>query len=296
MPSCQVPQLVWWTVGDLIGRFLYLLAPWFLEVGGCGWRMGSCQDENGNGLQLGWARICWFNVESHSISFLEWCPWGPWATGLWPTGDFGLRGDPQCHAAWQHGDEKGWLDELQAAERHLRRATPKSGTLCYTKMAGWKIQTFLVKKEDFDEFPLLYMSSFLCALCRTAVQFSQNPSKFMCNTGSHEAPKIHLHRFEFESGVWTYLEFQLSWKLLLFCPWFNETSLNPGRFNLPIMIVASRFAVKEQQKSLKSSSVKLAARDVAPRTNGNMQMFNHSRRCNVQEKYWGWSSPLSILI
>lgn len=33
-------------------------------------------------------------------------------------------------------------------------------------------------------------------------------------------------------------------------------------FNLPIMIVASRFAVKEQQKSLKSSSVKLAARDV----------------------------------
>lgn len=128
------------------------------------------------------------------------------------------------------------------------------------------------------------MSSFLCALCRTAVQFSQNPSEFMCNTGSHEAPKIYLHRFEFESGVWTYFEFQLSWKLLLFCPWFNETSLNPGRFNLPIMIVASRFAVKEQQKSLKSSSVKLAARDVAPRTNGNMQMFNHSRRCNVQEK------------
>lgn len=33
-------------------------------------------------------------------------------------------------------------------------------------------------------------------------------------------------------------------------------------FNLPIMIVSSRFAVKEQQKSLKSSSVKLAARDV----------------------------------
>lgn len=33
-------------------------------------------------------------------------------------------------------------------------------------------------------------------------------------------------------------------------------------FNLPIMIVSSRFAVKEQQKSLKSSSVKLAAYDV----------------------------------
>lgn len=33
-------------------------------------------------------------------------------------------------------------------------------------------------------------------------------------------------------------------------------------FNLPIMMVSSRFAVKEQQKSLKSSSVKLAARDV----------------------------------
>ncbi|CAK9090063.1 unnamed protein product [Durusdinium trenchii] len=33
-------------------------------------------------------------------------------------------------------------------------------------------------------------------------------------------------------------------------------------FNFPIMIVASRFAVAEQKKSLKSSSVKLAARDV----------------------------------
>ena len=28
----QVPQLVWWTVGDLIGRFLYLLVTLALGV------------------------------------------------------------------------------------------------------------------------------------------------------------------------------------------------------------------------------------------------------------------------
>eukprot|EP00438_Fugacium_kawagutii_P008945 Skav206992 [mRNA] locus=scaffold2010:143710:148025:- [translate_table: standard] len=37
-----------------------------------------------------------------------------------------------------------------------------------------------------------------------------------------------------------------------------------GPFNLPIMLISARFAVKEQEKSLKSSSVKLAARDVVP--------------------------------
>ena len=40
------------------------------------------------------------------------------------------------------------------------------------------------------------------------------------------------------------------------------------RFNGPIMLVSSRFAVAEQKKSLKSSSVKLAARDVAPKLQG----------------------------
>ena len=28
LDALEVPQLVWWTVGDLIGRFLYLLVPW----------------------------------------------------------------------------------------------------------------------------------------------------------------------------------------------------------------------------------------------------------------------------
>ena len=51
----------------------------------------------------------------------------------------------------------------------------------------------------------------------------------------------------------------------------TKTEANPGpqklRFNLPLMVLASRFASVEQQKSLKSSSVKLAARDVATRRN-----------------------------
>ena len=92
-------------------------------------------------------------------------------------------------------------------------------------------------------------------------------------------PSIVLNLSHLRVEFVTHCEFQLpGFFLFLFCPLdFNETlklawpgqffCCTPGRFNLPIMIVASRFAVKEQQKSLKSSSVKLAARDVAPRTN-----------------------------
>ena len=44
----------------------------------------------------------------------------------------------------------------------------------------------------------------------------------------------------------------------------RETCLDP-RFNLPIMMIASRFALVQQHKAKQSSTVKLAARDVAPR-------------------------------
>ena len=43
----------------------------------------------------------------------------------------------------------------------------------------------------------------------------------------------------------------------------RATAAQKSRFNVPLMLLASRFASVEQQKSLKSSSVKLAARDVA---------------------------------
>ena len=54
VPSlCQVPQLVWWTVGDLIGRFLYLLAPWFFR----GWWMRLEWDGVTSGGKWEWIAI-----------------------------------------------------------------------------------------------------------------------------------------------------------------------------------------------------------------------------------------------
>lgn len=126
---------------------------------------------------------------------------------------------------------------------------------------------------------------------------------FHCYTPCTKHQNYTIHSFEFESfegGVCDSLWVSASWIFFLFVlpigfQWNVEACLawavfccTPGRFNLPIMIVASRFAVKEQQKSLKSSSVKLAARDVAPRTNLGGGKKSVKKQCR-KEYCWRWT-------
>lgn len=136
-------------------------------------------------------------------------------------------------------------------------------------MPGWKNPHFL------SAWKRRILINFHCSAPCVVLQCSWPGCMKHQNYTSIGLNLSHL-RVEFFHSLWV----SASWICccFLFCPLdFNETlklawpgqfwTCTPGRFNLPIMIVASRFAVKEQQKSLKSSSVKLAARDVAPRTN-----------------------------